>query len=536
MKFLRDLFFVGVKKRGGDSDLKTKAVGRVSFHLSGVQGYGESTAIEVVAGGAMGRQYYVGCELVRLPCETARCPADLDQNTSQGQGIWCVVQHVKPRMQFHRFPKFLRLRWFLASLFLWKPRHDFSRVFPSNMEVANVEPLAGKKLLKIGRPPNRHPSQKQDDSLQDPYCRQDSGKPLYLSLCVQVLALVLAILVTPWGSWLAGSGGRVLGTVLGVFGIGLLGTVLTIIGFCDPLFWRAEWRSLTGQEANRCSRAYKQQTEYSQPLTHGGNVSQKPLDLAWGPVGGLGGMVTKAEQKRIANRRKKRREKWAAVLTLVGLAVGFASLAYVMLAPNPSFYLGIAFLLMAALCLVGAILGYFETGKWKTILVILLAVGIWFAFRWVHSQWETTIRASVLSELSMSMTVPPDETPWDSLITISNNSSFTLSNRQVFCFINMARFAGGTMISVPVSFTRPNEDLSPGGDAQTSGCLRSPGGPRIFTSDPQMACADVTLMTRYTIGASPSVRDEKRLRFVFGYGGQQTWVSQSVNRIGSYCS
>jgi hypothetical protein len=52
-------------------------------------------------------------------------------------------------------------------------------------------------------------------------------------------------------------------------------STLTITGFCNPLFWRAGWRSLTDQEASRCQRS--EQTYYRQTFQHdGGKVSQKP--------------------------------------------------------------------------------------------------------------------------------------------------------------------------------------------------------------------------------------------------------------------
>lgn len=240
VKFLRDLFFVGIKKRGGNSDLKMKAVSCVSFYFSGIQGYGKPAGIHIVASRAIGRQYYVGYELVRFPLGTPRGLADLDQNTSQGQRIWCIVQHVKPGMQVHRFPKFLRFRWFLPPLFLWKPQQDFSRVFPSNIKVTNIYPLASKKCLQISGAPNRLPGQKQDDPLQDPHCRQDSGKPRDFPLYGKILTFILAVFVISFGGWLSSGPRRILGTTLGVIGIGLLASSLTMIGFCDPLFWRAE--------------------------------------------------------------------------------------------------------------------------------------------------------------------------------------------------------------------------------------------------------------------------------------------------------
>jgi hypothetical protein len=106
--------------------------------------------------------------------------------------------------------------------------------------------LPGKELLQIRLSADRPPSQKKNRSLQDTYGCQYFGKPCDLPLYGKILTFVLALYVTSFGGWLAGGPKRILGATLGVIGIGVLVSSLTMIGFCDSLFWRAEWRSLTG--------------------------------------------------------------------------------------------------------------------------------------------------------------------------------------------------------------------------------------------------------------------------------------------------
>jgi hypothetical protein len=129
------------------------------------------------------------------------------------------------------------------------------------------------------------PSEKQEHPLQNSDSSQNSCKPFEFPLYGNILAALLAGLITSCGGWLSGRGNR-WGWIVGFLGIGLLWSILTTIGFCDPLFWRAEWRALTGQEANRCQCA--KQPDYHQTFQHDGeNVSQEPLDAVWEPMKAL---------------------------------------------------------------------------------------------------------------------------------------------------------------------------------------------------------------------------------------------------------
>jgi len=116
-------------------------------------------------------------------------------------------------------------------------------------------------------------------NLQQTNYNQKPCEPFELPLYGEICAALLASLIAIWGGWLWGGGNRIWGGLLAVFGLGLLASALTAVGFCDPLFWRAEWRSLTFQEANRCGC---QQSEYHQAFEHDGeNVSHKTIDAGW---------------------------------------------------------------------------------------------------------------------------------------------------------------------------------------------------------------------------------------------------------------
>jgi hypothetical protein len=113
--------------------------------------------------------------------------------------------------------------------------------------------------------------------LQESNQRQESCKPFQFPLYGEILAALLASLIASWGGWLWGGGHRIWGSLIAALGLGLCFSVLTTAGFCDPLFWRAEWRSLTGQEANRCDCA--EHTEYHHTFQHIVEMYHEYLDL-----------------------------------------------------------------------------------------------------------------------------------------------------------------------------------------------------------------------------------------------------------------
>jgi hypothetical protein len=128
------------------------------------------------------------------------------------------------------------------------------------------------------------------DHLQYADYRQDSCKPFEFPLYDEILAALLTTLIASWGGWLLGGKHRIYGGLLAVPSLGLIASILTTASFCDPLFWRAEWRSLTGQEANRCQSAG--QTYYRQTFQHnGGTVSQKTLDVMQVPMARLSAWI-----------------------------------------------------------------------------------------------------------------------------------------------------------------------------------------------------------------------------------------------------
>ena len=108
---------------------------------------------------------------------------------------------------------------------------------------------------------------------------QHSCKPLELPLYLQIPAALLTCFIAWCGFFLYVRRRKFYGSLLILCGLGLLFSVLTTIGFGDPLFWRAEWRALTFQHPDRCRDEYYQHNAYRQSIPHNARiVPQKPLD------------------------------------------------------------------------------------------------------------------------------------------------------------------------------------------------------------------------------------------------------------------
>lgn len=75
----------------------------------------------------------------------------------------------------------------------------------------------------------------------------------HFSLYFKVLLLFgVGGLISYWGWGLYYSSRRFAGIISILLGSCLILSSLTLVAFCDPLFWRAEWRSLTFRGADRC--------------------------------------------------------------------------------------------------------------------------------------------------------------------------------------------------------------------------------------------------------------------------------------------
>ena len=111
-------------------------------------------------------------------------------------------------------------------------------------------------------------------NLNEAYEYQAPCKPFEPPLYSYILAALLAAFIASWGGWLWGGGNRIWGGLLAVLGLLLTTSTMTAIGFGDPMFWRAGWRLLTGQDPDRRDC---QDTEHSQLFQHDWKIVQQKL-------------------------------------------------------------------------------------------------------------------------------------------------------------------------------------------------------------------------------------------------------------------
>jgi IS1 family transposase len=123
---------------------------------------------------------------------------------------------------------------------------------------------------------NHYKRSNKNDRLQNPNNSQYSCKSFDFPLYIDILSGLLFYCLIWLGEYLyLVRGQRRRGAFVTIIGACLLFSMFTAIGFCDPIFWRAEWRSLTGKGANRCGCESENRQEFPHNLAI---VPQKHLD------------------------------------------------------------------------------------------------------------------------------------------------------------------------------------------------------------------------------------------------------------------
>lgn len=203
-----------------------------------------------------------------------------------GSGFFFNQQLSSHSMNGQRPIRLIEDAKFDSHIYFFRTQNDLSSKFLEiydgvilGFPFANLHPLEKFSLLDDHLPPNCFPRECQQEDLRDAYDNlqrpdgyEQTSKQRQLPLYLEILATLLAGLIAWWDGWLAGSGNRWWGGLISALGLGLLTSAFTAIGFCDPRFWRPYLRILRGQNPFRYE--WGQQSEYQQPLTHAGNVSQ----------------------------------------------------------------------------------------------------------------------------------------------------------------------------------------------------------------------------------------------------------------------
>jgi hypothetical protein len=246
-------------------------------------------------------------------------------------------------------------------------------------------------------------------------------------------------------------------------------------------------------------------------------------------------MVTKAELNRMAKKVEASRNKRAAFFSMFSLASGFGSGAYFVLAATPSFTVGLILLALFSFFMVVAIIDYFQRTSVKIGLIVVVVIASGFAYAWAKAEWTNKIENDVKTNLLIRMDVPSSGDAWDSLISLTNNSSSVIGKRRITCHLNQLNWGGhGRMINSSGLWDF-EERLRTGGDRQTQGCLINSRGVPLVSVDMPLECADVSVIVDFSVDSSPVISAKKELRFVFGFVRDKSWVQQPVEHRGSYC-
>lgn len=157
-------------------------------------------------------------------------------------------------------------------------------------------------------------------------------------------------------------------------------------------------------------------------------------------------MGDKAKQKKP---QKPQREKRAIFYGLLASALGFAALAYAVIAAEPNFYVGVGLIVTCGVFFVLAIWEFCDTRKTRVSLSIVVAVGTVIAVLWAHNEWgKITIQPS---QVTFTASRPPQ------------NYVFSVINRRADKYSVLVKFR----LSKPALFFN---DVSP----QISGASLKP--------------------------------------------------------------
>jgi hypothetical protein len=240
--------------------------------------------------------------------------------------------------------------------------------------------------------------------------------------------------------------------------------------------------------------------------------------------------ATKDEEKRQESKRNRR----FGLFGLVGVAAGFGSWGYFVLAPDPSFYLGLVILLCCPLFLWIAVMDWVRSKLVKTVSFIVLVVACVYLSRWAERAWETRIKNDVLAKVSMTISLPHSENAWESVISIKNDSAATLTQYKVSCEVAGIRTQNDDWIhNVGMTVVLSGETLRRYGDAVSVPCISEKAFVR--TRSP-IACADLVVIMSYEIEESPALHGSKSVRFsTITDHGKLDWHQQPVERTISVC-
>lgn len=249
-------------------------------------------------------------------------------------------------------------------------------------------------------------------------------------------------------------------------------------------------------------------------------------------------MVTKVERKRTAREKEKRRSRRTNAFAFLGVVAGLISTGYFVLVSAPSLWVLAGGVLLCLAFTLLAVIEYFESQRGRLAFILIFIAVFAIVSCEVWRLWEARMNEQATDGLSISISIPASGTVMDSLVSVINNGPVTLSKPTILCHFNRMTMGGIEVFhNVGTEVIRSIKELYPGGDAESQGCLINWNShPIIPLPNSDISCADIEVDVSYIAETSPRLKGEKKLRFVYGYAGEKTWVPQPLKSNDAYCS
>lgn len=177
--------------------------------------------------------------------------------------------------------------------------------------------------------------------------------------------------------------------------------------------------------------------------------------------------------------------------------------------------------------------------QWKLVVapavISIAAIVMLFCVRSLYSRKLEEQLANVYQHIDVGISLPKNDDPLLTRITITNNSDYVVGAHTLDCQVHRldapGRYPGAGIQIEEVPFTRvvSRGRIGPHGDAESGFCLLFP----IRSQTVTVACADVTLYFQYVLETQPSRLQEKEWRFV--YLPEFGWTRQSHLNESIFC-
>ena len=271
------------------------------------------------------------------------------------------------------------------------------------------------------------------------------------------------------------------------------------------------------------------------------NATESPADntLAFSPTWGAATKCDNSEAEFypvvLARQERQLQKLWdnhaAVAFAILSLAIAFGLIAYTMLEPHPSFWVGSLLLVLTFAFLVAAWWTFFRRG-WLLSVLLSAAVFIFLEFQF-HRHQEMNVVEDVQKELLLTIFPSRSDDVLKADFRLTNSSDHRVTRTALRCVFNRVCAANHMCVDrVRGSIEHSQEiALDPHGDAETNQCAA-----RGFGGQP-LTCVDMTIFANYALNDISGLNDAKQWRFTTHVDeGTLVWDQQPIQaRLDEYC-